>query len=715
MKKIILTFIVSIIAFSQNNIDDPVIILNKGKLWHSISMAKSGPLGFANWQKNGVVWDWPGFDATLIAQDLGGAASHMAGGGFFIGCMKRNPITKQVDSALVVEDWAMYAPSISNQPSAKYIVKEHKLYDNWNGKITKNAGDIFVKTVWEYNLGYSTQWYPERQLPVRVTRVAHQWANSIRDENYIIFTYTIKNISNEFTDEQKNQRKIVDTLFNTYVMLSYSVHSNSRSWNVLFPNATSPGAQNTKYDFSTAKSDFFNNTNPRNLLYAWSVDYKDLGNNTTQTGTAFGPAPNMGLQYYNASGQLQSGEWLAPAYAGFRVLDCSPFKGSTLRNQINAFGWSSVDQIVDLAGPMTGISDEQMKYDVLKDPTKAYNYQPKTSVQMGGRKMWSIVSLGPWDIAPGDSITFAIAEIVDGVDYDKVTGPNKIALDKFSVINQLSKAIYERSADKAKQTFDNGLDNPNPPVAPSFQVDYYKEKEQFVANQITWGIETENIPDPDDGQLDLAGYRLYRSEYLPTGPWVKIADITKADPLYFNNGKYLYVDSNVQVGKSYYYALTAYDNGRTNWNIKPTAQFEKSTDRSNPTSPNWNSKSVAVPSLESSIFANRTKYPFTATFPPAKNLDNVLVVPNPFILGKSDTQVGKSDEIQFVNVPNPCTIRIYTIRGDLVKTINVSENDGAIKSWFQDTDFGQYVQSGVYIYHLDSKIGKKIGKFAIIR
>ena len=68
--------------------------------------------------------------------------------------------------------------------------------------------EVREKTVWEYNLGYSTQWYPERQLPVRVTRVAHQWANSIRDENYIIFTYTIKNISNEFTAEQKNQRKM---------------------------------------------------------------------------------------------------------------------------------------------------------------------------------------------------------------------------------------------------------------------------------------------------------------------------------------------------------------------------------------------------------------------------------------------------------------------------------------------------------------------------
>lgn len=713
MKKIIFLIIAVTTIFAQSAIDDPVIILNKGKLWHSISWAKSGPLGFSNWRKNGVVWDWPGYDATQIAEDLGGAAAHMAGGGFYIGCMKRNPVTKQVDSALVVEDWAMYSPSISSQQSSKYIVREHKLYDNWGGKLNPKAGDIFVKTIWEYNTGYSTQYYPERQLPVRVLRVAHQWANSIRDENYIIYTFTVKNISNEFSSDVKQSRKIVDTLFNTYIMLSYSIHNNSRSWSVLFPNATSPGAQNTKYDFVTTKNDFYNNQNPRNLLYAWSVDYKDLGNGTTQAGTAFGPAPNMGMQYYEGA-TLKSGEWLAPAYAGIRVLDCTPPTGTTQRNVINGFGWSAVDQITDLSGPMTGISDDQIKYSVIKDPTKAYNYQPKTSTQMGGRKMWSMISLGPWTIAPGDSITFAIAEIVDGVDYDKVTGPNKIALDKPTVINQLSKAIYERSADKAKQTFDNGMDNPNPPVAPAFTVSY-SDREQFVANKIEWGPESESIPDPDDNQLDLAGYRLYRSEYLPIGPWVKIADITKGDPKYFINGKYVYIDSIVQVGKSYYYALTAYDNGRTSWSVNPTAVFEKSTDRSNPTAPAWNQKGTEVPSLESSIFANRTKTSFTATFAPPKNLDNVLVVPNPFILGKSDTQVGKSDEIQFVNIPNPCTIRIYTIRGDLVKTINVGEKDGAIKSWYQDTDYGQYVQSGVYIFHIDSKLGKKVGKFAIIR
>ena len=76
---------------------------------------------------------------------------------------------------------------------------------------------------------------------------------------------------------------------------------------------------------------------------------------------------------------------------------------------------------------------------------------------------------------------------------------------------------------------------------------------------------------------------------------------------------------------------------------------------------------------------------------------------------------GSGDNLQFVNIPNPCTIRIYTVRGDLVKTINVGNDVGAIVPWDQVTEYGQFVKSGIYIYHLESSAGTKTGKFAIIR
>ena len=55
------------------------------------------------------------------------------------------------------------------------------------------------------------------------------------------------------------------------------------------------------------------------------------------------------------------------------------------------------------------------------------------------------------------------------------------------------------------------------------------------------------------------------------------------------------------------------------------------------------------------------------------------------------------------------------MRGDLVKTIKVEEGDGAIADWDQVTDFGQFVESGIYLFHVDSPVGSKVGKFAIVR
>jgi hypothetical protein len=96
-------------------------------------------------------------------------------------------------------------------------------------------------------------------------------------------------------------------------------------------------------------------------------------------------------------------------------------------------------------------------------------------------------------------------------------------------------------------------------------------------------------------------------------------------------------------------------------------------------------------------------------------LNEVLVVPNPFVIGEGFSLPGERDNLRFVNLPNPCTIRIYTVRGDLVKTINVPDGAGAIISWDQVTDYGQFVESGIYIFHLEYSGGTKLGKFAIIR
>ena len=70
--------------------------------------------------------------------------------------------------------------------------------------------------------------------------------------------------------------------------------------------------------------------------------------------------------------------------------------------------------------------------------------------------------------------------------------------------------------------------------------------------------------------------------------------------------------------------------------------------------------------------------------------------------------------IAFTNLPTPCTIKIFTVDGDLLQTIEHSSNTGR-EEWNLLTKERRPVVSGIYFFHVESDAGEKIGRFAIIR
>ncbi|MEW6511443.1 MAG: hypothetical protein AB1428_10830 [Bacteroidota bacterium] len=102
-------------------------------------------------------------------------------------------------------------------------------------------------------------------------------------------------------------------------------------------------------------------------------------------------------------------------------------------------------------------------------------------------------------------------------------------------------------------------------------------------------------------------------------------------------------------------------------------------------------------------------------------LDNIYVVPNPYVAysglegpGASITQRGEK-VLQFRNLPPQCTIRIYTLIGELVDTI-VKNDNTSMASWNLLSYEGQRLAYGVYLYHVDVPgVGEKIGRFALIK
>ncbi len=106
-----------------------------------------------------------------------------------------------------------------------------------------------------------------------------------------------------------------------------------------------------------------------------------------------------------------------------------------------------------------------------------------------------------------------------------------------------------------------------------------------------------------------------------------------------------------------------------------------------------------------------------------EQLSKIDVVPNPYLGAavwerRNLNSTGRGDrKIDFINLPNQCTIRIYTITGQLIKTLYKDSGylDGTI-SWNLVTDDGMDAAYGVYVYHVDAPgVGEYIGKFALIK
>jgi hypothetical protein len=102
--------------------------------------------------------------------------------------------------------------------------------------------------------------------------------------------------------------------------------------------------------------------------------------------------------------------------------------------------------------------------------------------------------------------------------------------------------------------------------------------------------------------------------------------------------------------------------------------------------------------------------------------NGVWVVPNPFRAHAGwDRPVVPGDplsrHVDFMGLPRaPAMIRIYTVAGDFVVQIphDGSQGDGEA-SWDLISRNGQEIESGIYLFTVESKLGHQTGHFVIIR
>ncbi len=107
-----------------------------------------------------------------------------------------------------------------------------------------------------------------------------------------------------------------------------------------------------------------------------------------------------------------------------------------------------------------------------------------------------------------------------------------------------------------------------------------------------------------------------------------------------------------------------------------------------------------------------------------EQLDKIKVVPNPYVVTHAGEQrllstqtSGRGErEIRFTYVPPGSKISIFTVRGELVRTLFTESLYVGDVYWNLRSEENIDVAFGIYVFVIDApNIGTKIGKFALIK
>ena len=320
------------------------------------------------------------------------------------------------------------------------------------------------------------------------------------------------------------------------------------------------------------------------------------------------------------------------------------------------------------------------------NPIKGTHYDdPETSriTDAGGNliggPMVAYISNGPFDVPPGERAEIWVAVMVGDTEQD--------LLDV---------------TDKIWEYWEDSLRIPVLPT-PELNAEVGDNQVELIWSNIL-DIDYEN-PALNPPANDLEGYILYRTTDQTLRQWTTLDTIPmtfKGDSLFIEDAYRFRDESGVYNGFNYFYNLTAY-------RYSAAGVFEESSRLSDINNINNQPNAISV-------------VPKTGAAQTDADMENIRVVPNPFVISApwDEARVGNSifgepvRNIAFTHLPSPCTIRIFTVDGDLVKTLEHTNPSGR-EEWNLLSAEQRPVVSGIYFYHVESSLGEKVGRFAIIR
>jgi hypothetical protein len=432
----------------------------------------------------------------------------------------------------------------------------------------------------------------------------------------------------------------------------------------------------------------------RNMFYIyddWSFDFESEEPVTW----TYGPASSGDVgDAMNLNPETRITELLSPGYFASICLD--PAGGNVYQNIVEYLGQgSSTNAPIEDFMFRQGADPAARFLTVMTHQQPPYSWDEAKAGAAGGeggnkyeRQAEMLVSCGPYDLGPGASVTVVFAEVIGEMDRAKIVAGGAANID---LLATESLAALQTNVDNCRAMYAANYNVPHPPPTPTDGESSLTLTAIGGGAKIAWPPISPDYRDPSTGLDDFAGYKVYRSSYFVSGPWTEIANIAKGSEM-VEEGMVVYSDENLPLGVGNYYSVTSYDDdgnesGKVNPNRFPV-------------------------------------YPLRA--PNEQFPDKVYVVPNPFRQDSHLLGSGENLRMEFIGLPSKCTIRIYTLSGDLVREIPHDDGSGS-QAWgsietldYQTNSWQQYVSPGFYLFHVESLVsgqeGKSfIGKFAVVR
>jgi len=386
-----------------------------------------------------------------------------------------------------------------------------------------------------------------------------------------------------------------------------------------------------------------------------------------------------------------------PAWVGIKLLGVSP--DTVANKQVTMY-------LANYSPGDTTRNEDSERYEILSSGhiTPPDSLLPGESADGSPNDPVSLLAVGPFDEILPDSSVYVDFAFVGGAD-----GPDLLA-----------------NAGFAQLAFNFKYVIPSPPPSPRLAIVPVDE-----GLDLYWDRSSELAEDPTSpapGGIDFEGYRVYLGQ--DRGGLDKIAQYDRPDTVGFDTGlaevaledsvaidgvfyHYRKRISGLKNGFKYYAAVTAYDIGDDQ-----------------------------IESLESGVTQNLTQA-VPAPSPSEAAGRKVTVFPNPYkVEAQWDAgRLVRDHYLWFANLPGRCSIRIYTLSGDLVKNIafdgatydgssarglynpasdaalGAPSLSGSLYAWDMITELGQAAASGLYLYTVEDEAtgAMQRGKFLVIK